>query len=66
MDETTTTEIAAEASGILSELMSTDLMSAAIGAGAIIIVMLIKKFIPADKIPLIKNFVKKTDEELNK
>jgi hypothetical protein len=51
---------------ILTQLMGTDLTSAAIGAGALFLALLIKKYIPADKIPLIKNFVKKTDEELNK
>lgn len=56
-----------ETTNLLEQLLgTTDLTSAAIGAGAIVLVLLIKKFIPADKIPLIKNFVKKTDEELNK
>lgn len=56
-----------ETTNLLEQLLGTaDLTSAAIGAGAIVLVLLIKKFIPADKIPLIKNFVKKTDEELNK
>jgi len=65
MDETAT-EVVAESAGILEMFMSTDIQSALIGAGALLVAMLIKKFIPADKIPLIKNFVKKTDEELNK
>lgn len=56
-----------ENTNLLEQLLGTaDLTSAAIGASAIVLVLLIKKFIPADKIPLIKNFVKKTDEELNK
>ena len=53
-------------SGLLDTLLSTDLQSALIGAGAIVLVLLLKKVVPADKLPLIKNFVKKTDEELNK
>jgi hypothetical protein len=56
-----------EETSIIEQLLGTaDLTSAAIGAGAVVIVLLIKKFVPADKIPLIKNFIKKTDEELNK
>ena len=43
-----------------------DLIALLIEWGPVILAALVGILIPANKVPLIKNFVKKTDEELNK